>query len=248
MKITKHRDLTLIDINQDQVLVIACDSSGGIGEKENDIVKTSPEIVGYFGAQVAMMEILSFGAKPISLIDTLAVEMEDTGRRVIKGIKEALEVLDFNMENIITGSTEENFPVTVTGVGITVIGIMDKKNLVLKKTKAGFISALVGLPKVGNEILENSRDIMTIENLLKLKEKNFIKEILPVGSKGILYELEEMAKTNKLQLLLEKDIKSDIHKSAGPSTCAVVSLEEENFKRLEKDIDLPIEKVGKFID
>lgn len=247
MKITKHRDLTLIDINQEQVLVISCDSSGGIGEKENDIVKTSPEMVGYFGAQVAMMEILSFGAKPISVIDTLAVEMEDTGRRVIEGIKEALEVLDFNMENIITGSTEENFPVTVTGVGITVIAIMDKKDLVLEKTKAGFISALVGLPKVGNEILENPRDIMTIENLLKLKEENFIKEILPVGSKGILYELEEMAKTNNLHLLLEKDIRSDIYKSAGPSTCVVVSLEEEKLEMLKENVSLPVEKVGRFI-
>ena len=35
MKIRKHRDLTLIDINKDQILVVSCDSSGGIGNKEN---------------------------------------------------------------------------------------------------------------------------------------------------------------------------------------------------------------------
>ena len=30
MKITKHRDLTLVDINEDQMLVISCDSSAAL--------------------------------------------------------------------------------------------------------------------------------------------------------------------------------------------------------------------------
>lgn len=38
MKIRKHKDLTSIDINADQILVVACDSFGGIGNKKHDIV------------------------------------------------------------------------------------------------------------------------------------------------------------------------------------------------------------------
>lgn len=247
MKVSKYRDLTLIDINKSQVLVISCDSSGGIGEKENDIVKTSPEIVGYFAAQVCMMEILSFGARPISVIDALSVEMEDTGRRIIEGIKEALEPLNLDIDNMLTGSTEENFPVSVTGIGITVIGIIDKKDIVFNKSKAGLRAVLVGVPKVGDEILKNRSDIMGIDKLLTLKEKKYIKEILPVGSKGIFYELEEMARTNKLEYTLEEEIEADIYKSSGPSTCVIVSLEEENIEKLEKDISLPVEILGKFI-
>lgn len=247
MKVRKHRDLTLIDINDNQTLVISCDSSGGIGDKANDLVKTSPEIVGYFGAQVAMMELISYGASPISIVDTLSVEMEPTGRRIIAGIKQAVEPLNFDMENILTGSTEENFPVTVTGVGITVIGIINKKDFILPKTQAGLIGAIVGLPKVGDEILEDKADIMNLEELLSLKEKSYIKEILPVGSKGILYEIQEMARTNKINISLEAGIRSDIYKSAGPSTCAIVSLEEEKLETLKKDSSLAIEKIGRFI-
>ncbi|MGO1468881.1 MAG: AIR synthase related protein [Tissierella sp.] len=247
MKTIKHRDLTLIDINDKQTLVISCDSSGGIGEKKDDIIKTTPEVVGYFGAQVSMMEILSFGARPISVIDTLSVEMESTGRRIIKGIKEALEPLEFDIENILTGSSEENFPVSVTGVGITVIGIINKEDFIFPKTKSGLIAALVGVPKVGDEILKNRTDIINIEKLLKLKEKDYIKEILPVGSKGILHEFEEMAKTNNLEAILEKHINKDIYKSAGPSTCVIVSLEKEKFENLKLETPLPVEKIGEFI-
>lgn len=247
MKINKHRDLTLIDINDSQRLVISCDSSGGIGDKANDVVKTSPEIVGFFGAQVSMMEIISFGAKPISVINTLTVEMDDTGKKIIKGIKEALEPLNFDTENILTGSTEENFPVTVTGIGITVIGIIEKDNFKLPKTKLGDIAVLLGLPKIGNEVLEGKDQIMNIEKTLELKAKEYIHEILPVGSKGILFEVKEMARTNDIDILLEKEINVDMHKSGGPSTSVIVSMKENDFENLKRDMLLPIEKIGKFI-
>ena len=246
MKIRKHRDLTLIDINEYQTLVISCDSSGAIGDKENDIVKVSPEIVGYFGAQVSMMEILSFGAKPITVIVTLSVEMEPTGERLINGIKEALKPLKFDMENILTGSTEENFPVSVTSMGITIIGIIDRNKFVYSNTDFHDIAVVVGLPKVGNEVVESKDDIMSIKHLIDLKSKKYINEILPVGSKGIFYELDQMAKSNGLNVLLEKKIKVNMIKSAGPSTCVIVSLNQNNLKNLKQDIALPIEKIGSF--
>ncbi len=36
------------------------------------------------------MELLAFGAKPITIVNTLSVEMEDTGLRIIEGIKKRL--------------------------------------------------------------------------------------------------------------------------------------------------------------
>lgn len=247
MNIRKHRDLTLIDINKDQILVIACDSAGGIGNKKNDVVKTSPEIVGELTTQVALMEVLAYGAKPIGVIDTLSVEMEDTGRRILKGIKKVLEPLKLDLDYIITGSTEENFPVSVTGIGVTIIGIIDKKDWKMPKTKAGLIAALVGIPKVGNEVLENNDVIMNVEHLLSLKEKEYIEEILPVGSKGILYELGEMARTNNIDLQLEENQYLNLNKSAGPSTCVIISLAEDKYKELKEEFPLPINKVGRFI-
>ena len=246
MKISKHRDLTLIDINADQILVVSCDSSGGIGNKENDVVQAPPEIVGQLTTQVGLMEMLAFGARPITVVDTLSVEMEDTGRRILKGIKKALEPLDFDLDNLITGSTEENFPVTVTGIGITIIGIINKDNWKKPITERGLIAAVVGLPKLGNEVLDHEGSIMDIHKLLELKEKDYIKEILPVGSKGILYEVEEMARTNKIGFSLEDKQLIDLKKSAGPSTCVIVSMEERGFEKLKTEFPIPVNRIGRF--
>lgn len=247
MKIRKHRDLTLIDINDDQILVVSCDSSGGIGNKENDIVKAPPEVVGQFTTQVGLMEMLAFGASPITIVDTLSVEMEDTGRRILEGIKKALEPLDFDLDNVITGSTEENFPVTVTGIGITIIGIINKDNWKRPMTERGLIAAVVGVPKLGDEVLADIGSIMDVQKLLELKEKDYIKEILPVGSKGILYELEQMADTNNISFSLEDKQSIDLKKSGGPSTCVIISMEEREYKKLKKEFSIPVNRIGRFI-
>ncbi len=248
MKIAKYRDLTLIDINENQSLVVSCDSSGGIGEKENDIVKATPEVVGYFATQVSLMELIAFGANPITVVNTLSVEMDSTGSRIIKGIKKALKPLDLNEDILITGSTEENFPVSVTGVGITAIGMIDKKDWKKPVTKSGMIAALVGLPKVGDEVLQDESSIMNISLLLELKQKSYIGEILPVGSKGILYELGEMAKSNNIGFVVDEGIDIDLKKSGGPSTCVIVSMEEDRFLELKQEFSIPVNKIALFID
>ena len=248
MKIKKYRDLTLIDINKDQFLVISCDSLGGIGDKEHDVVKTLPQVSGYYTTQVSLMEILAFGAEPITIVNTLSVEMEDTGRRIIEGIEKALEPLNFDISNLVTGSTEENIPVTTTGMGMTIIGIIDKNNWEKPRTYPGLIAVVVGLPKVGDEVLaDKGKTIMDIPRLLKLKEKEYIKEILPVGSRGILYELEEMASTNNIDFELEENISIDLKKTGGPSTCVVISMEEDKYEELKEKFPIPVNKIGKFI-
>lgn len=249
MKISKFRDLTLIDINDEQIMVIACDSAGGIGSKEKDVVKVAPEIVGYFTAQVALMEILAIGAKPITIVNTLSVEMNDTGKRIIEGIRRAIEPLNLSDTEILTGSTEENFPSCQTGMGLTIIGIIDKKNWIRPKAKANSLAVVVGIPKVGNEVKEDKgREVLSIPHLLELKSNPNIYEILPVGSKGILYELKEMVRTNNLSYRLDSEIPLDLNRSAGPATCAIISIEEKNYDSLKKSFTIPVNRIGKFTE
>lgn len=205
-----------------------------------DVVKISPDIVGYFGAHVALCENIAYGATPITIVNTLSVEMNNTGKEIIKGIKKAAKLIDIDTENVITGSTEENFPTIQTGIGITVIGIKEKN--INFKTEKENIAILVGLPKVGEEVL-NSNDILTLDILKRLRDNNYIHEIVPIGSKGILYEINEISKLWDLEFkLLNYNV--DLYKSAGPATCAVITLKEENLKNL--NIDIPLIKLGKF--
>ncbi len=240
----KFRDLTIVDITSDQRMVIACDSSGGIGDKEGDLVKVSPQVLGELTTQVAMMELLATGATPITIVNTLGVEMDATGKEIIKGIKKAIQPL--NLEDaILTGSTEENIPVCQTSMGITIIGLMDKSKWRIKKAEKNDIIVAVGLPKMGNEILEDKgKNIMSMNIFLELLKKPYIKDILPVGSKGIGYEMNVMASTSELECNVYKDIKIDIKKSGGPATCAIVAIDEKDYEDLKNTCPIPVNKLG----
>ena len=248
MKITKFRDLTLIHINNEQIMVVACDSSGGIGNKEFDVVKVEPEIVGFYTTQVALMEVLAIGAKPITVVNALAVEMYPDGEKIIKGVKKALEPLDLEEDSIITGSTEENIPVCQTAMGMTIIGTIDKADFRKSIAIKGNIAVSVGVPKVGDEVIaDQGKEIMSIRLMLKLVKDSNVNEILPVGSKGILYELGEMARTGDLDFVLEENPPIDIYKSAGPGTCAIIAIDEEYYPIIKENFPIPINRIGKFL-
>ncbi|NBI06482.1 AIR synthase related protein [Senegalia massiliensis] len=248
MNSTQFRDLTFIDINENDKLIISCDSAGGIGNKEKDIVKTYPETLGYLTLHVVLSELFSIGAKPISIINTLSVEMNPTGNIILNGIKNLLRELNLDEDILVTGSTEENFPTVQTGIGLTAIGLVDKRNFKMPYTPKNSLIAVVGIPKVGNEILEDNGEIISIKNIIDLKQKDYIHEILPVGSQGILKEIEEMAKTNDLDYSIDESVDIDLYKSAGTSTCIIVSIDHKDYETLKNDIDKPVFKVGKFYD
>ncbi|EOD00391.1 AIR synthase related protein [Caldisalinibacter kiritimatiensis] len=248
MNVKKFRDLTFISINENQYIVISCDSSGGIGNKEKDIVKVSPEKLGYYTTNVALRELLAIKARPITIVNTLSVEMNNTGKKIIEGIKRAIEPLEYFEDIIITGSTEENFPVCQTGMGITVVGIIDKTQWKQPKTTKGSLAVVVGIPKVGEEVVhDKEKETLTLEVLLQLCKETYIQEILPVGSKGILYELSEIARTNNLLYGINEDITLDLNKSAGPATCAIVTVEQKYYHNLKKKCSIPINIIGKFV-
>ncbi|MTI67848.1 MAG: selenophosphate synthase [Firmicutes bacterium] len=246
MKLKKFRDLSLVSIDDDKLLVIACDSSGAIGNKEKDVVKVDPSIIGYFTCHVSLCEILAVGAKPISIVNTLSVEMNNTGKKIISGIKKALKQTEIAEDIIVTGSTEENFEVCQTGMGITAIGAVDKNKFNKVKAKKDELIIVAGLPKVGNEVDINDRDLLTIKKILQLRENPYVSEILPVGSKGILYELNELARTNNLKYILEDKINLDLKKSAGPATCALLTVNKNGYDKLKNTIDIPLNIIGSF--
>lgn len=244
MKIERFRDLTLIDLDEEKYLVVACDSCGGVGSKEFDVLKAEAEIVGYYTAYVPLAEVISIKAQPITIIDTLSVEMEPYGLKIIDGIKKLANEANLDV-SIINGSTEENFKTEQTGIGVTVIGYLLKNDFPIR-TKEGDIALIVGLPKVGQEVLEDKDEILTIKKLIEIRELNYIKEILPVGSKGIYHELKEIEKSNNLKLDFNHFIDIDLKKSGGPSTCAIVTIEEKYLKEFRKRVSIPINVLGRF--
>lgn len=222
-----NRDVTLLPVSADQHLVISCDSCGGVGNKEKDLVKVPPEITGYYTCRVATMEILAVGARPEVVIDTLAVEWDPTGKQIYHGIQRFLEESGLNI-SAINGSTEENFPMVQTAIGITVIGRVFKKDLRLNRSRAGDELWMLGLPKVGHEILHPyDPEVASISSIQALLQDPGITGMIPVGSKGVGYEASLLAAESQLKIEWVPDLPVSMDKSAGPSTCVVLSLDSK---------------------
>lgn len=229
MKVQKYRDLTLVRIDEKNMMVIACDSCGGIGSKQGDVLKVSPYYVGRFTARVGLLEVMCAGAQVVTVVDAVCNEMEPTGKEIIKGIKQELK--EANIKDVVlTGSTEENFSTISTGLGVTVVGIVETKRLKIKSIFKSAAIVSIGLPKVGDEIkLEGDEDIVDYETVKCLLNLESVFEIIPVGSKGILFEAENIACNNGLHLYIDDSVGVDINKSAGPSTCILVIVDIESI-------------------
>jgi len=232
MKMKKIRDLILVDIDEEKTMVIACDSSGSIGEKENDVLKVSPFITGKYCARVGLLEIISTNAEVIAVIDNVCNEMYPTGEQIIKGIEEELACANL-IDVALGGSTEENFPSFSTALGVTVIGMGRKQTLKINNVQKDGLIYSVGLPKVGGEInIKGDEEIIEYNTLMSLLGLHGVMEIVPVGSKGILYEAKELAKYNNKEFILSVNEGIDIYKSAGPATCIIIAID----KSIEGDI------------
>lgn len=233
------RDLSLLELPGDIVLVTSCDSIGAIGAKELDVVKVTGEFVGRAVTRVPLMEILAAGAQPVVVYNTLAVEMTPYGKEIINGITEELLRAGIDPNLVSNGSTEENVPTRQTGAGVVVLGLIPKKDLLLGTAKQGDKIVAFGLPKVGAEVAAGGPDDPDVAGPLLIRQliqKGYVHELLPVGSKGILYECRELARTVQLDFKLDSGVTLDINKSAGPATCLLAAVPDKKLHmfKLEK--------------
>ena len=180
------RDISIIPSSANEEIIVGTDNSGGIGTKEEDVVKVDDGITAYYSTRVAVMEVLAVKAKPFSVI-IHNFSGDDVWEAYKKGAETALKEAELE-EVLITGSTESNFPLKQSALGITVLG----KRLLVKNQKAlenGYSYAVIGVPLSGNQVLENMELVSPLSLFTKCCRHLAILDLIPVGSKGILEEL-----------------------------------------------------------
>ncbi|MGD8780602.1 MAG: AIR synthase related protein [Ignavibacteria bacterium] len=246
-KVRQVRDLLITELTDEFWLVIACDSAGGIGPKELDSFYSPAYELGRMVVRVPVMEVLASGAIPIIVVDTLAVEMDPTGKEIIRGVKDESSEAGINSDLAVTGSTEDNVKTAQTGAGTVIIGFVHEKDFRPGNSIEGDIIVSVGIPKSAPEYKVTYADpeIADSRTIRELNKIEFIHDILPVGSKGIKHELSELSKSAGLEAEQFSNIGVDVNKSGGPSTCCLVSLPEEKFELLKERINKPIFLIGK---
>nr|WP_263327524.1 ATP-binding protein [Neobacillus sp. Marseille-Q6967] len=225
------RDIVTLQLNSEESLIIASDNSGGIGLKELDHVHVSYEIVGYYSFRVAAMECIAGGGNPVSVVLHNFCG-NGAWTNLVKGIQRGFEELKLDCVPV-TGSTESNFDLQQSAIGLLVIG----KKPILKNTEIAYSEqlkyAVIGLPLVGNEVIEYGEHIVPLSVFLEISKLSNIMT-WPVGSKGILYEFNQMF-TNREFTKNHLITKVDVLKSSGPATCFIVAFhpeQEEEIKRM----------------
>lgn len=216
------RNAIICSFNEQEELVITCDNSGGVGLKEADAVHVPYDVVSYYAFRVAVMECIAERAKPLSVV-LQNFSGEEEWRMLTKGVEQGLAELEM-LDVAITGSTESNFQLMQSALGLVVIGRRQKQCMPAIVEWHQLHWAVIGSPLVGEEVSMKKDAIAPLSLFQSIcNETNAI--ILPVGSKGIRAELERQFSVK----LITGEI--DMEKSAGPSTCFLVGYrsEEEAF-------------------
>ena len=241
------RDVEVVSINQAQYLVASCDSCGGIGMKELDAFKISWFITGKLTTRVALLEVLSTGAVPQMLTVAISNEPYPTGDELLRGVSDELESVGLKTLPMAI-STEKNINTQQTGLGISVIGVAEKNKLRIGTAQPGDDVYCLGFPKVGPE-LNNPEDpeIVQVKAIQILLGMSSIHDIIPVGSRGIRLEAEQLAATVNSPLRIDPTCTLDLDKSAGPSTCLIFSSLSSGVldQAFSSFPNLPLTRIGK---
>lgn len=241
-----NRDVRLFQFADGNVMVIGCDSSGGIGPKTLDKLQVDGYTLGKFTARVALMEVLSVDAKPVCVVDNLSVEFNPTGKEILKGVKDEAAQAGLDPKLAVTGSCEKNFAVEQTGIGVTVIGFCERTKLKIGTSQSGDALVTLGNPCLGDEVVtaENNGKICNITDVLELLKLRFIHEIIPVGSEGVMREINVLAESSNLKFKHNTACEIQFEKSAGPATVLLASLPSSKLALIESLFNKPFSYIG----
>ena len=201
--------------------VVTTDNSGGIGEKQADLVFAPNDIVSYFAARVALLE--QWAAR--SQVESVIIHNfsgDAAWQDYVKGVNRLLKEVELERV-LVTGSSETNMNLLQSAMSVTMIG-RSRGVVDVEQNVKWFI---YGRPFVGSEVLENSKAIADLYKLKIAMENGWGSNIWPVGSKGIQTEIRTLFANDKL--FVQSDV--DVEKSAGPSTVVLVGIPKESIEQ-----------------
>lgn len=246
LPVRRVRDLTVMELDDERLLVIACDSVGSIGPKPADRYPASARTVAHFAARVPLIEVLAAGARPEVIVDTLSVEMDPTGAEMIAEFRAIAAELGLGSERV-TGSTEDNVATAATGIGVTVIASAARDGLRPGTARPGDRVLCIGRPTSAPEDRIEIGDprMVPLPLLARLVALPGVGDALPVGSRGVGAELAVLAESNGLALLpVEHDL--DLARSGGPASCVLLTVHPAEVPHVEALVAgaVPLTHVG----
>lgn len=237
-----RRDVAFIKKSEKELMLVACDSLGGIGPKAGDTVKVDVTTCAKYTFRVALSEILSLGGVPLAFSLTLSTEPHPFIEKALSGIRGELKACGFGSLPFVV-SSEKNVPTFQTGLGVTVIGVVEHEELILEKSCEGFSVFLLGTPAVGKEVLAKQNEIAEPSDIITLRESVLCGDIIPVGSKGVFWELTTFLQSTGFAIEIENPFPLPLYKSCGPATALLFTTQEEREK-IHNIVKKPLFRLG----
>lgn len=245
LRVRQVRDLSVWLDGHGGAYVVACDANAGIGSRAADYLQRLPEEAGYSAAKVALMEVCAAGAKPLLVLNALCLSYDEYGSRIVDGIRNALA--ETGSDIALSGSDETNMQTVQTGVGVTVIGFARIEDILLGAAHPDDVVLCAGVPRSGLPDApydEGQPDVAAPRDVLDVLACGAAHEVLPVGSKGVLAELRQLAATAGLGYELEPAPGVPIEVSAGASTCFLVACDRADVEAVAHATRLPVHPVA----
>lgn len=205
-------------------LVVATDCVGGIGPKPADTVPADAVTVAHFALRVPLLEILCVGAEPIAVVNDLCVERDPTGEPMIAEIRRLAAEAGVSAEAV-TGSTEENVVTRSTGVAVTVIGRLPKGREPRGRSLAGDLVLCAGTPLSAprDHLVIGRPGLVPVTSVRALLASGLVHDAVPVGSRGLAWEVPQLAGPAGLTAVWTTDAPVSRTDSGGPSSCVLLS-------------------------
>ncbi|AOV08862.1 hypothetical protein [Sporosarcina ureilytica] len=213
------RNALLVDKN----IIVTTDNSGGIGEKEQDIVSATDRLTAYYSARVTLLEQWAANAEPFTTLIHNFSGHESWGKYV-QGVKDLFQEAGVPCPQI-SGSTETNMELVQSAVAVTMIG---KREEHVSMPDGQWFT--YGAPLVGEEVLVHADEVASIRRIKQALDDQMIYRVWPVGSQGILHEMRRLMNDDDLNAESELDLR----KTAGPSTVVLVEIPLEKSLAAEK--------------
>lgn len=225
----RKRDLLVLGDS----LVIAADSVGGIGPKPGDTVYADATTVAHFALRVPLLEVLCASATPVAVVNTLCVELEPTGATMIAEIRRLAAEAGIPAEAV-TGSTEDNVATIATGIGVTVLGCPDAGPHRIGGSQPGDIVVCAGLPVSApqHELYVGHPAQVPIPAVRAALATGLVHDALPVGSKGVGWEVSQLAETACLFPNWDEASPVSLTDSGGPASCVLFSCAPDALGRI----------------
>jgi hypothetical protein len=240
------RDLLILD----GTLVIAADSIGGIGPKPADTVCADARTVAHFALRVPLLEVICSGARPLAVIDNLCVELEPTGRDMLAEIRLLAASAGID-PRAVTGSTEDNVMTQATGIGVTVIGRIGPGGLLSGHSRPGDVVLCAGLPLSAphDDVRIGHPSQVTVTAVSAALASGLVHDALPVGSKGLAWEVAQLAESAGLRHVWLEPAVVSLTASGGPASCVLFSCEPELVRALRSTIGkgTPVHMVARLL-